>query len=87
MANFVVYHRKSTQLLKVFNLESAAKRSKTCMNRNAGSEQYAYALEEVYYAEVVKTKKVRSLMTGEEIEIPSNTPYCCDPSTEQYWSM
>lgn len=84
---FVVYHRKSTQLVKVFNLESAAKRSKTCMNRNAGSDEYAYSFEDIYYKDVVKTKKVKNLMTGEEIKIPSNTPHCCDPSTETYWSM
>ncbi len=87
MSRFVVYHRKSTQLMKVFNQESAAKRSKTCMNRNAGSDEYAYTLEDMYYSEVVTTRKVKNLMTGQEIEIPSNTPHCCDPSTETYWSM
>lgn len=34
-----------------------------------------------------KMKKVKSLMTGEEIEIRVDTPFCCDPSTETYWSM
>ena len=33
------------------------------------------------------TKKVRSLMTGEEVEIAADTPRCCDPSSETYWSM
>jgi hypothetical protein len=26
-------------------------------------------------------------MTGQDIEIAEDTPYCCDPSTERYWSM
>jgi hypothetical protein len=34
-----------------------------------------------------KMKKVKSLMSGKEIEIREDTPYCCDPSTETYWSM
>lgn len=34
-----------------------------------------------------KTRKVRNLMNGEEIEIPYDTPRCADPSTELYWSM
>ena len=34
-----------------------------------------------------KMKKVKSLMTGKEIEIREDTPFCCDPSTETYWSM
>ena len=32
-------------------------------------------------------KKVRNLMSGVEIEIPADTPRCCDPSSELYWSM
>jgi len=34
-----------------------------------------------------KMKKVKNLMTGKEIEIREDTPYCCDPSNETYWSM
>ncbi len=84
---FVVYHRKSTQMIKMFATESGAKRSRTCMNRNAGSDEFAYTFEDIYYKDVVTTKKVRNLMTGQEIEIDSNTPHCCDPSSETYWSM
>lgn len=84
---YVVYHILSTQMIRIFNKESAAKRSTTCANRNAGYRSYAYCDEDFYHNEVVKTKKVRNLMTGEEVEIDSNTPHCCDPSTETYWSM
>ncbi len=37
--------------------------------------------------EPVKMKTVRNLMSGNLIEIPEDTPRCCDPSTELYWSM
>lgn len=84
---FVVYHKASTQILKVFALESSAKRSATCMNRNAGDVYYTYADRETYEKRVVHRKKVKNLMTGDEVEIDSNTPHCCDPSTETYWSM
>ncbi len=33
------------------------------------------------------TKTVRNLMSGKDVEIPSDTPRCCDPSSELYWSM
>ena len=84
---FVVYHRKSTQVIKMFNTHSGAKRSMTCMNRNANSDEYAVAEEDYYAKNIVWRKKVKNLMTGEEIEIPSNTPRCCDPSSELYWTM
>jgi len=44
-------------------------------------------LEELEALEKPKMKKVKSLMTGKEIEIREDTPFCCDPSTETYWSM
>lgn len=84
---YVVYHIKSTQSIKSFNTASAAKRSTTCANRNAGAIEYAYADRETYETRVVRTRRVRNLMTGKEIEIASNTPRCCDPSSELYWSM
>lgn len=33
------------------------------------------------------TKIVKNLMSGKEIEIDYDTPLCCDPSSETYWSM
>ena len=33
------------------------------------------------------TRKVRSLMTGEEVEEDINTPNCCSVASETYWSM
>ena len=30
--------------------------------------------------------KVRSLMTGREVTIAADTPYCCRPDSEAYWS-
>ncbi len=33
------------------------------------------------------TKQVNNLMSGKEITIDADTPRCCDPSTELYWSM
>lgn len=40
-----------------------------------------------YIIDVKPYKKVRNLMTGVDIMIPADTPRCCDPSTETYWSM
>ena len=32
-------------------------------------------------------KWVKVLVGGKWIQIPIDTPLCCDPSTETYWSM
>jgi len=34
-----------------------------------------------------KTQIVTSLCSGKLVRIGVNTPACCDPSTETYWSM
>lgn len=36
---------------------------------------------------VFPNKTVKNLMTGKEIEIPVDTPWCCNPASETYWSM
>lgn len=30
---------------------------------------------------------VKNLMTGFDVEIDRDTPWCCNPASEQYWSM
>ena len=32
-------------------------------------------------------KTVTNLMTGKEIQIDRDTPWCCNPASESYWSM
>ena len=33
------------------------------------------------------TMIVKNLMTGQDVEIASDTPWCCNPASESYWSM
>ena len=30
---------------------------------------------------------VKSLMTGKDVQIESDTPWCCNPASETFWSM
>ena len=32
-------------------------------------------------------KTVKNLMSGKDVQIERDTPRCCDPSSELYWSM
>lgn len=60
------------------------------MNMSLSEMKAELARLEAELAELLenpKTRKVRNLMSGEEIEIAADTPWCCDPSTETYWSM
>lgn len=32
-------------------------------------------------------RTVKNLMSGTDVKIAADTPLCCDPSSETYWSM
>jgi hypothetical protein len=85
--SYIVYHISSTVKLKEFATAAGAKRSATAMNRNAGTTEYASAHFTYYDTFVVTKKTVKNLMTGQAVEIDSNTPWCCNPASETYWSM
>jgi hypothetical protein len=44
--------------------------------------------ESMYRAEYVPSMVVvKSLMTGQDVQIASDTPWCCNPASETFWSM
>lgn len=32
-------------------------------------------------------KTVKNLMTGKDVQIDRDTPWCCNPASESFWSM
>ena len=38
-------------------------------------------------AEPKQTIVVNNLMTGLPVEIDADTPWCCNPASETYWTM
>lgn len=34
-----------------------------------------------------KMKTVKNLMSGKDVQIDRDTPWCCNPASETYWSM
>jgi len=81
----------------IWNTEAAAKSAVTRMMKkdmaryfktNGASGKINYEiLPAADYAAQVPMKTVTNLMSGKPIEIPADTPLCCDPSSETYWSM
>lgn len=87
--NYIVFHTANPHADKRwFKTASAAKRSTTCSNRNAGRPAYDFMEETLFYIKYpVGMKVVKNLMTGQDIQIPEDTPWCCNPASETYWSM
>jgi len=39
------------------------------------------------FTKLEKTETVKNLMSGKDVVQSVNTPLCCDPSSETYWSI
>jgi hypothetical protein len=87
MMSYIVYQLGSTAKIKQFDTVGGARRSATVLNRKVGAVEYAVAHFTYYDTFVVTKKTVKNLMTGKTVEIDSNTPWCCNPASETYWSM
>jgi hypothetical protein len=59
------------------------------MKREVRELQYQlYPVRLGFRIEFVPTyKTVTNLMSGQEVQIEHDTPRCCDPSSELYWTM
>ena len=79
---FVVYHTETLRIEKEYTYQKSA--INYLAKLGAG---YSVTDRETFHSIPVPMMKVRNLMSGEEMEIPVNTPWCCNPASETYWSM
>jgi len=96
---FVVYHKDTTRFLRIlknrhwedakFASEGAAKAAMTRLEKKGAVVRADYLIAEsgVFYATIEKTETVKNLMSGKDVVQSVNTPLCCDPSSETYWSI
>lgn len=96
MAYYVVYDIKSTALItkRAFGRGSyktlaAAKAARTRLIRRQkfSCNDLAVANSEYYINHIKKMVERTNLLTGKKYMEDVNTPACCSPSSEAYWSM
>lgn len=77
------FDEKRVADLKVFKfgeLDSILLAHAQCALDDRNSHKWTVAVKDGY-------KWVKNIMSGRWIQIAEDTPRCCDPSTELYWSM
>jgi hypothetical protein len=91
---YVIYNKETTRFAPLKTERYATERAaKTALTRGLNEGQIhnrnEWAISETseFFHSIEKTKTVRNLMSGLEVEIGVNTPIYCDPSSETYWSM
>lgn len=64
-------------------------RDAACMEREVQELLLSglYTVDQFRFEYVPTMKTVKNLMTGQDIQIPYDTPRSCDPSSELYWTM
>ena len=58
-----------------------------CQRFRYKTDAKAAMLEAIAEDKASETITVKNLMTGEPVTIPADTPWCCNPASETYWSM
>ena len=56
------------------------------MDREIMELRGLYSSKEFRMEYYPKFKTVKSLMTGKDVEIDADTPWCCNPASETFWS-
>lgn len=79
---FIVYETDTLRPVKEYTYQKSAINYLATLGNG-----YSVTDKATFLAIPIPMKKVKNLMSGKEIEIPVNTPRCCDPSTELYWTM
>lgn len=63
-------------------------RTQEGMDHEVRGLAHLYPARQGYRFECVPSMKtVKSLMTGKDVQIAHDTPWCCNPASETYWSM
>jgi hypothetical protein len=90
---FVVYNTSTAKIVgsrhrKAFKTMAAAKAHLTRMSKMGYNEtEYGVAAQDYYNRYFSKTVTKVNLMTGQEYNEDVNTPHCCSPASETYWSQ
>ena len=91
--SYVVYNVQSTRIIGsrntlYFKNHGAAKAHLTRMGKMGYNvTEYAVAETNFYYVFIEKKVTRVNFLTGAEYQESVNTPRCCSPSSELYWSM
>ncbi len=95
---YVVYHKDTTRYLRnhpgvrtdhsSFASMAAARAALTreC-NRGVVSRESFLITDGDSFDKIEKTETVSNLMSGKPVTQSVNTPHCCNPASERYWSM
>ena len=87
---YVIYNKATTGThnTRYYKTKAAAKAQLTRMSKQGyRKSDFAIADWEHFVEYIEKQVTRKNLMTGKTYKESANTPMCCSPSSETYWSM
>jgi hypothetical protein len=90
---YLVYNLATTRIVgserhTYWKTHGAAMAHRTRMGRMGYNvDEYGVAEVEYYRQHIERQESRVNIMTGQQFTQSVNTPLCCDPSSETYWSM
>jgi len=98
---YVIYNEMTTKILRVrakhfgvgmfreyYESERAAKAGLTRYRKKHPEDRQVWLIASVEdHQKIERVERVQSLIGGGTVVQSVNTPLCCDPSSETYWSM
>ena len=72
-----------TRAYKTFGAAQAT-RTRLCNKAGWGIDELNIVARNTYQSPKMT---VKNLMTGAPVEIDADTPWCCNPASESYWTM
>ena len=96
--NYVIYDRLTTKMVRtmrngyrqdaIYKTLPAAKAAWTRLAKAGKILGLVHCINSMdEFRKIEKTETKVNLMSGKEFTQSVNTPFCCDPSSETYWSM
>jgi hypothetical protein len=96
--SYVIFEKATTKIVRImrngywqdaiYQTEAAARAGFTRLRKQGKVHpMYFDILPWAEFAKIEKTETRVNLMSGKEFTQSVNTPLCCDPSSETYWSM
>ena len=80
--------RRTTTGDRLFTTMSVEAKDDNAMRGVVAAYFNMYSPDQGWRYEWFPSKRtVKNLMTGKNVEIDHDTPWCCNPSSETYWSM
>jgi hypothetical protein len=87
--SYIVYRKNDTVIVSTNKTESAAKASATRLVKGGkySADELRVSDSKTFHMFIEATVERVNMMTGEVYNERINTPNCCSPASETYWSM